>query len=69
MVIKTRSIKTNIIEERTITKQLTTSLSKDNPNSIENDTYENQDDLNYLEIFEIGEIKDSNKIGKLSNDN
>ena len=69
MVIKTRSIKTNIIEEGTITKQLTTSLSKDNPNSIENDTYENQDDLNYLEIFEIGEIKDSNKIGKLSNDN
>ena len=40
-------------------------MSKDNPNSIENDTYDNQDDLNYSEILEIGGIKHGGNFGNL----
>ena len=39
-----------------------TSLSKDNANSTHNYTVDNQDDINNLEMMEIGEIKQSKKL-------
>ena len=38
-------------------------MFKDNKNYIQNDTYDNQDNLNYSEILEIEGIKYGDKIG------
>ena len=40
-------------------------MSKDITNSIQKDTFENQDNLNNSEILEIGGIKHGGKIWKL----
>ena len=49
----------------TITKETTTSLSKDISNSIKNDTFENRDDLNDSENLETRGFKYGSKIGSL----
>ena len=43
-------------------------MSKDNTNSVQNDTSDNQDDLNDLEILETGGFKYGGKIGKFKDD-
>ena len=44
-------------------------MSKDNANSIQNDTSENQDDLNDSEMLEIGGFIHGGKIRRLKYDN
>ena len=44
-------------------------MSEDVTNSIQNDTFDNQDDLNHSEILEIGGFKHGVKIGKFKDDN
>ena len=44
-------------------------MSNGNTNSIQNGTSDNQDDLNYSEILEIGLIKHGGKIGILEDGN
>ena len=44
-------------------------MSNGNTNSIQNDTSDNQDDLDYSEILEIGLIKHGGKIGILGDGN
>ena len=56
MVIKPETEITHIISEQNITKVLTTSLSKGNPNSIKNYTYDNQYGLNDSKFYKIQEI-------------
>ena len=44
-------------------------MTKDNTNSVQNDTSDNQDDWNDFKILETGGIRHSGKIGKLKDDN
>ena len=44
-------------------------MSKDNTNSVQNDTSDNQDDLNNSEVLEIVGFKHGGKIGKLKDGN
>ena len=43
-------------------------MSRDNTNSMQNDTSDNQDDWNDSKFLEIGGFKHSDKIGKLKYD-
>ena len=54
----------NSIDDEIITKEHVNSLSKDKTNSIQKETLEDQDDLNGYKIMKIGEIKQSDTIGK-----
>ena len=44
-------------------------MSKDNKYEIKNNTHENLDDLNDSEMMKTGEMKQSDTIGKLKDDN
>ena len=59
----------NSIDDEIITKEHVNSLSKDKTNSIQKETLEDQDDLNGYKIMKIGEIKQSDTIGKIKYDN
>ena len=68
-VIKPETETMNSIDDEIITKEHVNSLSKDKTNSIQKETLEDQDDLNGYKIMKIGEIKQSDTIGKLKYDN
>ena len=65
---KSKTEAKNSLNEENITKETTTSLSKDISNSIDNDTTENKYNLIDLEILETGPLKYISKIGQLKDD-